>query len=205
MEEKKEKKGTLGNSARIVGIAGVGNGVGATHFSVMLLNYLAGFRRREAALLEWNASGDLQRMEWVCTGMCRSQKPFRILEADYYKKAGSDELAKALGRNYKYILIDFGNAEKADWSEFLRCGRQFLIGSFSEWQQEKFREFEKEKAETGKKSWTSLAVFGSEETRREFKRRFRLSTERIPFSADPFSVTSETRDFFDRLLTEKNK
>lgn len=205
MEEKKEKKGIFRNSAQIIGIAGVGNGVGATHLSVMLLNYLTGFRRQEAALLEWNASGDLQRMELVCTGMCRPMKPFRILDADYYKKAGPDELAKALSRNYKYILIDFGNAEKADWSEFLRCNHQFLVGSFSEWQQEKFREFEKAKAETGKKSWTSLAVFGSEETRREFKRRFRLSTERIPFSADAFSVTSESRNFFDRLLKENNK
>ena len=200
-----KEKTFLEEKTRIVGIAGIGEGVGATHFSVMLLNYLAGFLRKKAALLEWNSSGDLQRMEQVCTGMCRPGKPFQILEADYYKNAGPDALAKALSRNYEYILIDFGNAEKAEWSEFLRCGRQFLIGSFSEWQQERFREFERKKAELGKKSWTSLAVFGSEETRREFKRRFRLRTERIPFSADAFSVTAESRDFFDRLLKEKNK
>lgn len=202
--EGREKR-VLKEKTRIMGIAGIGDGVGATHFSIMLLNYLAGFLRKRAALLEWNPSGDFQRMEQVCTGMCRPGKPFRILEADYYKNAGSNELAGALGRNYEYILIDFGNAENADWSDFLRCERQFLIGSFSEWQQEKFREFERKKAELGKKSWTSLAVFGSEETRREFKRRFRLRTERIPFSADAFSVTAESRDFFERLLKEKNK
>ncbi len=166
----------------------------------MMLNYLAGCRRRKAALLEWNDSGDFAQMEQVCTGMCRERKPFRILEADYFKCAGPADLAGIMNGGYQDILIDFGNMESGEWPEFLRCRRQFLVGSFSEWQQERFREFERKKAEEGKKSWTSLAVFGSEETRKEFRRRFRLETQRIPFSADAFAVTWEVRDFFDRLM-----
>lgn len=203
MERKTKREAVLEAGSGMIGIAGIGSGVGATHFSVMLLNYLAGYQRKKAALLEWNRSGDLERLEQACTGMSRPGKPFRVLEADYYKCAGTGELAMALGRNYQYILMDFGNAEKAEWSDFLRCGKQFLIGSFSEWQQERFREFERKKTETGEKSWKSLAVFGSEETRKEFKRRFRIQTERIPFSADAFAVTTECRDFFDHLLNEK--
>ena len=102
-----EKAGAV---PRIFGIAGVGEGVGATHFSVMFVNYLAGYRRRRAALLEWNGSGDLEQMERVCTGMSRDRKPFRVLEADYFKKAGSGELSAALAGDYEDILIDFGNA-----------------------------------------------------------------------------------------------
>lgn len=173
--------------SRLTGIAGIGRSVGCTHFSIMLLNYLAGFQRKRATLLEFNDTGTLEMLEKVCTGKIRQEKPCRILEADYFKNAGSAELAAAFERGYEEILIDFGNIEEGDWSGFLRCDRQFLIGSFSEWQQERFREFELKKRSVEKKSWQSLAVFGSEETRKEFMRRYRIFTGRIPFSADAFN------------------
>ncbi len=169
----------------------------------MLLNYLAGFLRRRAVLLEWNGSGDFARLEEVCNGSCGEEKLFCVLDAAYYKNAGQGELADAYEKGYEDILIDFGNMEEGDWKEFLRCEMQFIIGSFSEWQQECFREFELTRQPVKRKSWVSLAVFGSEETRKEFLRRYRLKVERIPFSADAFSVTTECRDFFDILL-EKN-
>lgn len=186
--------------SRIIGIAGAGTGVGCTHFAVMLLNYLAGFQRRRAALLEFNRSGDLERLEKICTGTIREEKPCRILEADYYKNAALTDLELALRKKYNDILIDFGDVKHEDLGEFWRCEKQFVVGSFSEWQQDDFREFETEKRSEGRKSWTSLAVFGSEETRREFARRYRINTERIPFSADAFAVTEECGAFFDKLL-----
>ncbi len=201
MERKKARQAAVAGKARLIGIAGIGRSVGCTHFAVMLLNYLAGFQRKKAALLEFNGSGDLERLEKVCTGRIREENPCRILEADYFKRAGRKELEYALEKGYEEILIDFGNAEEGDWAGFLRCDRQFLIGSFSEWQQERFREFELKKRPAEKKSWQSLAVFGSEETRKEFLRRYRIFTVRIPFSADAFAVTKECGRFFGRLLT----
>ena len=77
--------------------------------------------------------------------------------------------------------------------------KQFLIGSFSEWQEMRFREFVREN-ENGNRSWKYLAAFGSEETRREFRRRPGISVGRIPFSADAFSVTTESCSFFQQLI-----
>lgn len=194
-----------GQKSRLIGITGTGNGVGCTHFSVMLLNYLAGFLRRKAVLLEWNDSGDFARLEKVCNGSCGEEKFFCILDAVYCKDAGQEELADAYEKGYEDILIDFGSMGKEEgWKEFLRCEMQYVVGSFSEWQQECFREFELTRQPVKRKSWVSLAVFGSEETRKEFLRRYRLKVERIPFSADAFSVTRECHDFFDMLL-EKNR
>ena len=101
------------------------------------------------------------------------------------------------------ILIDFGTAAEGNMGEFWRCDRRFVVGSFSEWQQESFREFEMGNRVSGRKSWKSLAVFGSEETRKEFKRRYRIETERIPFSADAFAVTEECGKFFGKIIAEK--
>jgi len=198
----KNKKGpeALEKKRRIIGIAGIGHSTGCTHFSIMLANYLAGFKRRRTALLEWNSSGDFEKLEKVCTGTVREKKPYRVLEADYYKHAGTGEMAKVLHEDYEDILMDFGVLTEENRAEFLRCEKQFLVASFSEWQQEKLREYAMERERAGKKSWKYLAAFGSEETRREFKRRYGIFAERIPFSADAFSVTEECGIFFGKLV-----
>ena len=196
---KKKEKTILEKKTRLIGVGGTGPCVGCTHFSIMLLNDLAGFRRRKAALLEWNCSDDFEKLERVCTGKNRTEKPFRILDADYYKAAGATELAAALERNYDDILIDFGVLSGDRISEFLRCEKQFVIGSLSEWQEEAFRKFVREHGPE-KKSWEYLAVFGSEESRKEFMRRPGAAVKRIPSSVDAFTVTKECSMFFEKLI-----
>ena len=99
-------------------------------------------------------------------------------------------------------MTEKASAENGIRSALIRylLENSLLVGSLTEWQQESFREFEMEKRAKQKKSWQSLAVFGSEETRREFSRRYRINAERIPFSADAFSVTEECGEFFKRIL-----
>ena len=196
---KKAKKEILEEKVRLIGIGGIGHSVGCTHFAVMMLNYLAGYRRRKAVLLEWNCSGDFEKLEMACTGRVRPGKRYQVLEADFCKRAGSAELAEALDGSYEDILIDFGALGEHLSADFLRCDKQFLIGSFSEWQEKCFREFVRKNG-TGKKSWKYLAAFGSEETRKEFMRRPGIFAERIPFSADAFSVTEECARLFEKLI-----
>ena len=198
MDRKKETK-ILEEKARLIGIGSTGHAVGCTHFSILLLNYLAGCRRRKTILLEWNRSDDFEKLEQVCTGTIHDGNRFRVLDADYCRLAGSLELAGAMKRNYDDILIDFSVLGDDRISEFLRCEKQFVIGSFSEWQEEAFRKFVREHG-TGMKSWKYLAVFGSEETRREFKRRPGIVVERIPFSVDAFSITKDSSRFFEKLI-----
>lgn len=165
----------------------------------MLVNYLAGYQRRTTALLEWNTTNDFSGIETICKGKQKNEKPYRVLEVDYYKQSGAKELTDVLKRGYQNIVIDFGDIGNVLCADFLRCDRQFLIGSFSEWREGSFREFVR-KHGAGKKSWKYLAVFGSEETRREFKRRPGIEVNRIPFSADAFAVTKETGCFLGKLM-----
>ncbi|MBR6615744.1 MAG: hypothetical protein IKK95_07270 [Lachnospiraceae bacterium] len=199
MEKKKIQRILSEKKPRLIGIGGIGHSVGCTHFSIMMANYLAGYRRRNTVLLEWNRSGDFERLEKVCTGINREEKRFCVLDVQYRKDAGIKELTEVLGNNVDEILIDFGAVNEELPPELLRCEKQFLVGSFSEWQEMCFREFVREN-ENGNRSWKYLAAFGSEETRREFRRRPRISVGRIPFSADAFSVTTESCSFFQQLI-----
>ena len=87
----KKKRFFSTDKPEIIGIGGIGKSVGTTHFSVMLVNYLAGYQRRNTALFEWNSNGDLANMERICTGRQKIEKPYRVLEVDYYKSAGAKE------------------------------------------------------------------------------------------------------------------
>jgi len=93
MERKKETKKILEKEIRLIGIGSTCHAVGCTHFAIVMVNYLAGYQRRKAALLEWNRSDDFEKLEIVCIGKSRERKPFRVFEADFYKAAGSAELA----------------------------------------------------------------------------------------------------------------
>jgi len=199
MEKKKIQRILSEKKPRLIGIGGIGHSVGCTHFSIMMANYLAGYRRRNTVLLEWNRSGDFERLEKVCTGINHEEKRFCVLDVQYRKDAGIKELTEVLGNNIDEILIDFGAVNEELPPELLRCEKQFLVGSFSEWQEMRFRGFVREN-ENGNRSWKYLAAFGSEETRREFRRRPGISVGRIPFSADAFSVTTESCSFFQQLI-----
>ena len=199
MEKRKKKTEIPETKARLTGIAGIGKSVGCTHFTIMYANYLAGFCRKKTAVIEWNNSGDFERIEKVCTGRVEEYRPCHILEADYYKNAGEKDMGLILDENYEEILIDFGPLDDMSGNEFRRCEKKFMVVSFSEWQQEIIRESVCEKYRAEKKGWQFVASFGSEETRKEFERRFGISAKRIPFSADAFSVTTECGSFFQAL------
>ena len=108
MEKKKIQRILSEKKPRLIGIGGIGHSVGCTHFSIMMANYLAGYRRRNTVLLEWNRSGDFERLEKVCTGINREEKRFCVLDVQYRKDAGIKELTEVLGNNVDEILIDFG-------------------------------------------------------------------------------------------------
>lgn len=186
---------------RIIGIAGLGYGVGVTHLTVWMGNYLAGACRLKTAVLEWNRQGDLQKMEQECLGRQMGERPFTVLEVDYY--AGADErvLTACINLNYQHIIIDFGGICVENKTEFFRCDRKFIVASLSEWQIEAFWKFMREEGTAGKRSWTYLTAFGSEETRLEIIKRLKLPIERIPLSTDAFTVTREMMRWFEQQLT----
>jgi hypothetical protein len=135
----------------------------------------------------------------VCSDEKRSENSFRVLETDYFAKAGIDTLLLCKKSGYQAVIVDYGTAKDGNLGEFFRCGRQLVIGSLTEWQISEFLEFEK-RGIKAKKSWDSLVSFGSEEARKSLEKRLKVSVRRIPFTLDPFSVTAETISFYEQLF-----
>lgn len=193
--------------------------MGTSHLAVSMANYLTGAKRKKTALLEWNSHQDFTALAEFAgakdgrkirrtkeqagtdSGWNRG-KLFRIMEVDYYKMADPAVLSFCLGQDYRYIIMDYGEATGSSLCECARCDRKVLVGSLSEWKAEAFLEALER---TGKrdKSW-KLAVFsGGEDTRREVEKRFACRLLRIPASVDAFCITREEMTCFEALLGEK--
>lgn len=183
----------------MIGIVGTGRSVGVTHFAVMTAGYLSGVLRKRCAVLEWNSHGDFGRIRTLCKKEKSSQGFFRILEADYYENAGIETLFLCKKFEYQAVIVDYGMVTEGNLEEFLRCHRQFVLGSVSEWQINEFLEFV---ARGGKqeKSWRTLVSFGSEEARKSMEKRFKFPVNRIPVSVDAFVVTGENISFYQQFF-----
>ena len=179
--------------------------MGVTHLAVWTANYLAGVHRKRVAVLEWNKHGDFAAMGRFCA-MPRSgdrpgesEKPFRILEVDYFADAAAAELAACLNEPYEYIIVDYGEMTGPALCECARCDRKIMVGSLSEWRAAAFLEAAGMDAKRDR-SWSYAAAFGSGETRKEWEKTFRRTCVRIPASEDAFAVTRADMEFFEKLL-----
>lgn len=200
-----------------MGITGAGRGTGVTHLAVWTANYLAGVHRKRVAVLEWNNHGDFARMAGFCGKPNGYDLPFggalprsgdrhgalgagfSLLDVDYYANADAAVLAACLSEDYQDIIVDYGEITRASICECARCDRKVIVGSLSEWQAEAF--LEAAGMETKRdKSWSYAAAFGSEKTRTEMEKSFRIKCLRIPTSVDAFAVTRADMDFFEKLL-----
>lgn len=182
-----------------IGIIGTGKSVGVTHFAVMTAGFLSGVLRRRCAVLEWNSHGDFARMRAVCAKEQAPKDTFKLLETQYYQHAGINTLLLCKKSGFETVIVDYGTVVEGGFKEFLRCDRQFLLGSLSEWQMEAFLEFES-KGNKAEKSWETFLVFGSEEARKNMEKRLKRPVQRIPVSVDAFAVTGEMIKFYQQIF-----
>jgi hypothetical protein len=190
---------------KIWGIIGAGRGCGATHLVIGLANWLTGVCREKTAVLEWNGHGDFRKMLHFCRSSEECRGYGEILGVDYYPDAGAKELAFCINRPYKRILIDYGEYTETQLTEWSRCERKLLVGSFSEWQCVEFLNLLKlldDRIQKGM-SYTAVAAFGSEEMRRSVRKEQHREIPRVPYSVDAYTVTRTDMNFYEKLCRDR--
>ena len=187
---------------RIIGIVGTGRGAGATHLCVWSANGLRSGLGRKTAVLEWNRHGDFDRFGRVCTGMEPRNLRYSIQGVDFYPQSGEEILAACIRGPYQEILLDCGVLGEEGDGGLLYCRSVYLLTSFSEWQEGAFGSRNHWEERARQNGWHCLAAFGSEESRRNWNRRRKPFVDRIPFSADAFSVSAEDIRWIRNMLDQ---
>jgi len=186
----------------VIGIAGSGPSVGATHLAILTANFVTGVQKQKAAVLEWNGSGDFGRLEQILSKNAvtdRQPRSFNILGTSYYKKAGKNELLECSGHGVDTVVIDFGVCREEILEEFLRCDRRFLVGSASTWQLPCLASLVSRPG-LHRSGWEYFCVFGSEETIRMTERLLGIQIRQIPLAQNAFAITGEILAFFGEFL-----
>ncbi len=188
------------STSRLLGAVGVGRGVGVTHLCLLMANYLCSGCGKRTAVLEWNEHGDFARFGNVCTGSGQTESRYQIQDVDFYPESCSSKLAECLGRGYQEILIDFGSLSEEIYPELMYCQKIFCVVSFSEWQEGVFGKKRIWAEYAGKNGWLCLTAFGSEESRIRWNKRRHPFIQRIPFSADAFTVTEQVINWMRQIV-----
>ena len=150
-------------------------------------------------MLEWKGQSSFSQLGQICSGKSGGE-PFSVFDVDYFPQSGARELGECM-KAYQVLLIDFGSLEEENAAPFFQCSICCFLASLNEW---KLGELlcRRDWMQRGRKHWNYLMVFGSEEARREMKRRCRLAFRRIPFAPDAFSISRETAVFLAGIWTK---
>lgn len=181
-----------------VGIMGVGNGCGVTHFALLLANYLSAVELEKTAVFEWNPRNDLEKLVDIYTEGRQKKVPCSIFDVDYFFHGGPEEFNACIQQGYETILLDFGRAGEGRQREFLQCHRQCFLLALNEWKLQEVMA-QKDLWQKGKKQWDFFMVFGSREARHEMCRRYGLNIAQIPFVPDAFSMGQDVAEFLGRV------
>lgn len=187
-----------------IGIAGAGQGTGATHFAVMLANYLCSKERRKVAIAEMNGHQDFIEIHKVSQGteeVRAMEKQFVMYDVVYYRNISSEELTEIINNNYEYLIIDFGCWDTSNLTEFLRCSKKILTGSLCEWKRIKYLLTLEQTREVRKKGqWEYLTLFGNERDIKQVGKAFEIKLKNIPFEPDAFLIQSKNFKFFKEFI-----
>lgn len=187
-----------------VAVIGVESKMGATHFSLMIANYLSrkGYR---VALKEANHSRDFTRIEHAYEGIkdFESQTTrFSINGVDYFKSSSSEDMSGLIALGYDYLILDIGSVDDNDWGqEFFRAGVQLVLGAGSEWRQPQLIRFRERYKHMDQSNWLYCIPFieklGIKDIRKELPGNL---IYRIPPHPDPYKNQSDSDALMNNLL-----
>lgn len=183
---------------KTMGVIGAGRACGVTHFVVWTANWLQSVCKDQTAVLECNDHGDFQRLLSKCRNNTGDHAA-EVMGVSYYPEAGNLQLMNCMNNNYKRILIDYGEYSLQNAADWLRCDKKILIGSFSEWRNEKFLEMLSKQEPNNHNKWVCAAVFGSEELQLTVEKELGVRIVRLPYAADAFTITRSDMDFLRNI------
>lgn len=118
----------------VIAVGGVYSGVGCTHTSILLANYLARTQKAKVAVWEGGAQPCFSFWEYYQKGENSREPLFEQGNISFYKKESTPaNWINALSQDYKFLILDLGKLDSENTSFFLNAKIPILLGSGSEW------------------------------------------------------------------------
>lgn len=188
-------------STCIIGVMGVGRGVGTTHLTIMMGNYLTNGLGKTVALLELNRNNtysEIKRMK--CSKI--SELCFEVNGMDFYEDVSYEDIPKIMANNYNYVILDISSNYILGRNEFLRSHKKIVVGSLSRWKaQEYLNYFENMQLLCEIPSCKFLSLSKDCEVIKIIKNKYRSTIGQIPFELNPFHIESNHMEWIGKILS----
>lgn len=194
----------------IIGVIGTHHGAGATHFSILLANYLSEWLGKNIAYIECCPQKDIEHMQNIYEGMSAQAKErteenssFIIHRVTYYKSVRPAEIAETMGGSYDCIILDMGMDFTKNKHEFFRCDKKFVVSSLAPWKQQELERFMENTTHINQSDeWLYMIPFGQNKEIKQVTKVFQRKFFEVPYEPDPFSLSAETIHLFQNLLSK---
>lgn len=121
-KKEKERPILIERNERIIGVTGTFRGVGVTHLSVLVAEFLSK-KGKSVAFVSFN---QLDEKNVFFEQMEKKRKNLKI-----YRGIKKAELLSVLNQGYQHIVIDFGIMREGYLEELLRCDKKLMVFQYS--------------------------------------------------------------------------
>jgi hypothetical protein len=184
----------------IIGVMGVGRGVGTTHLTIMLGNYLANGLGKTVALLELNrnkAYSDMQHIK--CSKI--SKFCFEEKNLKFYENVSYDSIPEIMANNYNYMILDISSNDLFGKNEFIRCHKKIVVGSLSRWKVHEYINFLENMQLLSEVAVCQFLSLSRDGKAAEFiEDNYKVKINQIPFELNPFYIESSHMEWIARIL-----
>jgi len=179
---------------------GVGRGVGTTHLTIMMGNYLANGLGKKVALLEFSGNNTYSEiMRRKCLKI--SKTCFKMNGMDFYENISYEDISKIMANNYNYLILDVSYNCILGRNEFFRSHKKIVVGSLSKWKaQEYLKYFENTQFGMGNAACKFLSLSKDCEMVKIVKDKYRVSIGQIPFEENPFYIGSNHMEWIGKII-----
>ena len=175
-------------------------GVGVTHLAISLCTYCASKRRKSVAYAELHARSEIAQLVPE-SSLLQDHPSFRLHGVDYYPRMPGSGVPALLNQGYDYLILDTGNLDEADTSEFLRCDRKLVLGNLAPWKRWKYEAFFLHfQSINFREGFDYLVQSGMNENVLLFSRAHHIAMSQIPIIQNPFRIEKELFPFLERRI-----
>ena len=182
----------------IIALGSIEHGIGVTHLSLALSNFLCSKQGMKVAYVELNATNQ------ICSLHPGTENThFSHMRIMVFPRTTLTSLPEILSMDFDYFILDMGILNTYTAREFFKCEKMFLVCSLSKWKRrhtvEKIAHLLSNTNHT-QEYVTLLVSNGENESTISISDRLTFKVYSIPFIPNPFQLHSDFFSFFGKIL-----
>lgn len=195
----------LPRSTFVIGVGGVSDGLGTTHTSILIANYLSRTLKTQVAIWEAGLKPCFQFLDYTMNGEIGINRPrFDMKNLTLFKAGVAYHQMKSAAADFRYVVLDLGciNTDKERAEKFFNSDMPILVGSGIDWRFREIIQFCQSQQKISQEHWRvtlPLASVESTDDMIEFLKGRPVFS--IPLHIKPFEPQEETDECMEAVLS----